>query len=78
MDIELKYKIVEKIIQTQDDQLLNEVKTLLGLFETDFWDETPAEVKQLINEAKDELDNGIGIAHEQVMADIKVRFDIIA
>ena len=27
MDIELKYKIVEKIIQSNDDTLLNEIKT---------------------------------------------------
>jgi hypothetical protein len=74
MDIAIKYKIVEKIIQSNDDNLLNEIKSLLGLFEGDFWAELPSEVKQAINEAKGELDRGEGIPHSQVMAEIKDRF----
>ncbi len=74
MDIALKYKIVEKIIQINDDTLLNEIESLSGLSESDFWTEIPAEVKQAINKAKGELDRGEGIPHSQVMADIKNRF----
>jgi hypothetical protein len=74
MDITLKYKIVEKLIQTQDDVVLNEVKLILGVKENDFWEELPEEVKQSINQAKAELDRGEGIPHEKVMADIKERF----
>lgn len=58
MDITLKYKIVEKIIQIEDEVVLNEVKTLLGLSEKDFWDDLPEEVKESINVAKAELDRG--------------------
>jgi len=61
MDIALKYKIVEKIIQSNDDDLLNEIKSLLDSSEIDFWTELPSEVKQAINDAKTELDNGEGI-----------------
>ena len=74
MDITLKYKIVEKIIQSNDDSLLNEIKSLIGLSETDFWAELPTEVKQSINKAKAELDRGEGIPHSQVMSEIKSRF----
>lgn len=74
MDIAIKYKIVEKIIQSNDDNLLNEIKSLVGLFEGDYWAELPSEVKQAINQAKDELDRGEGIPHPQVMAEIKSRF----
>jgi hypothetical protein len=74
MDIAIKYKIVEKIIQSNDDNLLNEIKSLLGLFEGDFWAELPSEVKQAINKAKGEHDRGEGIPHSQVMAEIKDRF----
>jgi len=74
MDITSKYKIVERIIQTDDDILLNEIKSLIGLSEGDFWNDLPTEVKQAINEAKGELDRGEGIPHSQVMADIKNRF----
>lgn len=74
MDITLKYKIVEKIIQSNDDSLLNEIKSLVGLSEFDFWTELPAEVKQAVNKAKAELDRGEGTPHSQVMAEVKARF----
>lgn len=74
MDIALKYKIVEKIIQTNDDILLNEIKALIGLSENDFWHDLPFEVQQAINQAKSQLDDGEGIAHEQVMLEVKDRF----
>lgn len=74
MNIELKYKIVEKIIQTDDDALLNEIKSLVGLSEGDFWNDIPDEVKQSINEAKGELNRGEGVPHSEVMTDIRRRF----
>jgi len=74
MDIALKYKIVEKIIQTNDDLLLNEIKSLVGLSENDFWTEIPGEIKRAVNNAKEELDRGEGIPHAQVMTEIKDRF----
>ena len=74
MDIALKYKILEKIIQTDDDALLNEISSLVGLSESDFWNDVPDGVKQLIDQAKGELDRGEGIPHAEVMADIKNRF----
>lgn len=71
MDISLKYRIVEKIIQSNDEILLNEIKSLVGLSEGDFWTELPAEVKQAVNKAKAELDRGEGIPHAQVMEGMK-------
>lgn len=70
MDIALKYKIVEKIIQSDDENLLNEINSLLGLTEADFWTETPLEVKQAIHTAKGELDRGEGISHVEVMKEV--------
>jgi hypothetical protein len=74
MDIALKYKIVEKIIQSEDEQLLSEIGSILGVPENDFWEELPEEVKQSINKAKTELDNGEGIPHNEVMAGVRERF----
>lgn len=45
MDIALKYKIVEKIIESNDDTLLNQINNLLGLSENDFWTELPKDVQ---------------------------------
>ena len=74
MDIKIKNKIVEKIIQSDDEVLLNEIKSLVGLSEGDFWNELPDEVKQSVNKAKDELDRGQGIEHSKVMEKVKSRF----
>ncbi|RZA03405.1 MAG: hypothetical protein EOP47_03070 [Sphingobacteriaceae bacterium] len=74
MDISLKYKIVEKIIQSEDDVKLNEISSILGVQESDFWTSLPDEVKKSIDKAKAELDSGQGIAHQQVMADVRKRF----
>ncbi|HEY4325444.1 MAG TPA: hypothetical protein VGN20_15720 [Mucilaginibacter sp.] len=74
MDIELKYKIAEMIIQLNDDALPNEIKSLAGLPDSDFWNDVPDECKKTINQAKEELDKGEGIPHSQVMVDVKARF----
>jgi hypothetical protein len=70
----LKYKILEKIIQTDDEDVLNEIKALLGLSEKDFWNDLPEEVKISLNKAKEELDKGEGIPHDQIAADVKSRY----
>ncbi|QTE36568.1 hypothetical protein ACRQ5D_12415 [Mucilaginibacter sp. P25] len=74
MDIALKYKIVEKIIQSNDDNILNEINSLLGLSENDFWSDLPTPVQQAIDKAKNQLDQGKGTPHKEVMAKIQSRF----
>jgi uncharacterized protein (UPF0147 family) len=74
MDISVKYKIVEKIIQSNDDKILNQIKALLNAPEPDFWDDIPENVQKAINEAKAQLDRGEGIPHSQVMTDVRSRF----
>ena len=74
MDIAVKYKIVEKIIQSNDDNLLNEINSLLSLSDTDYWSDLPKEVKQAVDKSKAELDIGGGIPHADVMAEVKSRF----
>lgn len=74
MDIASKYRIVERIIKSDDDTLLNEIKSLVGLSETDFWSNLPTDVKQAINKARAELDRGEGVPHSTVMSDVHARF----
>jgi len=74
MDVALKYKILEKIIQSEDNVLLNEIDSLLKISQNDFWQDLPNEAKQAIDKAKVELDRGEGIPHEQVMLEIRERF----
>jgi len=74
MDIALKHQIAEKIIQSDDEALLNEIRALVGLSERDFWADLPQEIKDAINEGKAELDRGEGIPHNEVMTDVRARF----
>ena len=74
MNIEAKYKMVEKIIQSNDETLLNEVRILLGLSNEDFWLDLPAEVKTSIELSKEEHDRGEGIPHDEVLSEIKKQF----
>lgn len=67
MDIITKYQIVEKIIQSNDEILLNEVKSLLGLSNDDFWKDLPEEIKNAVHLGKGELDRGEGISHDQYL-----------
>lgn len=42
--------------------------------EEDFWNELPEEVKQAIEKAKDEMDRGEGMPHDEVIERIRERF----
>lgn len=76
MDLVNKYKIVEKIITTEDDTILEEIKILLGidLDSKDAWDSVPASIKQTIEKSFNEIKEGKVIPSEKVMIDIKQKF----
>jgi len=75
MDIVVKYKIISKIINTNDESVLNAIKALLNLEEDDFWDELSANDKSAINEGLEQLDNGQYVTHKSLGEEIKNRFN---
>jgi hypothetical protein len=75
MDIKEKNALVKKLLDTEDEVILDQVKALLeDDEEKDFWDELPEHVKASIQQAKAELERGEGIPHEKVMAEIKSKY----
>jgi len=75
MNVKEKYRIVEKIILTNDDSILEEVKDLLGIDEQgDLWNVLPDSVKETIEKSLKESETGKLISNEEVMNDIKSRF----
>jgi hypothetical protein len=75
MNVKEKYRIVEKIILTDDDSILEEVKDLLGIDEQgDLWNILPDSVKETIDESLKESEAGKLISNEDVLNDIKSRF----
>lgn len=76
MTVGEKYRIVEKIIQTEDESILSEIKNLLGINDAsaDYWETIPDTIKHTIEESLEQIKKGNVHANEEVMADIKKRF----
>jgi hypothetical protein len=74
MDAATKFKMVEKIITTEDDVLLDEVNFLLGLSDHDFWDELNNSTKASIQRGLEESQRGETRPHGEVIAEMKSRF----
>lgn len=76
MDVRNKYRIIEKIIETEDESLLEEINLLLGInAETsELWNSIPENVKDTINKSLHEMREGKVISNEEVINDIKKRF----
>lgn len=74
MDAATKFKMVKKIITTEDDNLLDEVNMLLGLSDRDFWDDLSDATKASIQKGLEQSKRGETRPHAEVMAEIKGRF----
>lgn len=76
MDIAVKYRIISEIINSNDEDVLNAVKSLLNIEdEGDFWEELGAEDRAAIDEGLEQLDKGQHLSHESVRREIKNRFN---
>ena len=76
MDIAVKYKMISKIIDSDDELVLNTIKKILEIEdESDFWDELSSEDQEAIDEGLAQLDAGQFVSHEEVRDEIKKRFN---
>lgn len=76
MDIAAKYRIISEIINSNDERVLNAVRSLLNLGdEVDFWEELSVEDRTAIDEGLEQLDKGRHVSHESVRGEIKNRFN---
>jgi predicted transcriptional regulator len=76
MDTAVKYRIISEIINSNDEQVLNAVKSLLNIEdEVDFWEELSAEDRTAIDEGLDQLDKGEYVSQESVREEINKRFN---
>ena len=74
MDVTTKYKIVEKIINSEDELLLGEIKDLLAVSEKDFWNGLSESAKKFYYRGLDESRKGLTRPHDEVISEIKNRF----
>jgi hypothetical protein len=76
MDIAVKYRIISEIINSNDERVLNDIKSLLKIEdEVDFWEELSSEDRAAIDQGLEQLDKGHYVSHESVREEIKNRFN---
>lgn len=76
MDITIKYRIISEIIKSDDEQVLNAVKSLLNIEDPiDFWDEMSEEDREAIDEGLEQLDKGQYLSHDTFRDEIKKKFN---
>lgn len=76
MDIAVRYKMISKIINSNDESVLSSIKSLLKIEdEVDVWDELSADDQAAINEGMEQLDHGQYVSHQSVREEIKNRFN---
>ena len=76
---ELKYNLVKLIESINDNRTLQALYTLLSkkvATEIDFWDQLSDEEKKGIEEGLAQIERGETIPHEEVMAEIKLKYNL--
>lgn len=77
----LKKEIAERISRISNPTILERLQVIVQELASedqgkDFWDGLPDQLKRTIIKAEQELKDGKGIPHENVMADIKARYKL--
>jgi hypothetical protein len=62
-----KVKLTQMILNIESKQLIEKIKKLIKTENADLWDELHDDIKEEVELALKELDNGGGIPNEQVM-----------
>ena len=73
MNVATKYKIVERIVNSDDEVLLKEINALLDTEDSDLWNQLPVATKASIQRGLDDAQQGKVRPHQEVMNDIKSR-----
>ena len=66
MDIEVKKSLIAAILQTETEEILEAIKSLLKIEDqADFWDQLSGEDQEAINEGIRQLDEGKSVSYEE-------------
>jgi len=77
MDIQAeKLSLIQWLAGLNDPKVLKEFITLKKSNEIDWWDEITEEERLAINEGIIQLDRGEGIPHDQVMKEVRQKYNL--
>lgn len=68
-----KYELIEKLVNTDDELLLEQVGALLEGNSLQIWDELNPKLKEAINRAMEQSKKGQGIPHATAMKEARAR-----
>ena len=76
MDIQaIKIDLVQKILNTQDPELLSVINNLIQKeVEKDWWDQLPQEVRNSIFEGLDDIEKGKVFSNAQVIQEARQKY----
>lgn len=66
-----KVQLTKAILASENPALLKHIKAVVDSYNTDLWDELSDYQKLCVSQAKEQLKNGKGIAHKEVMKKYK-------
>lgn len=73
MDTKEKYIIIEKVVRTEDEAVLNQIKEILEFNEEEFWKDINPALKASLQRGIDQSNRQEGIPHEEVMNTLKTK-----
>ena len=66
-----KIELSKAVLETENPALLKHIEALVGVYQTDLFDELSDYQKLCVAQARTQLKNGEGIPHKQVMKKYK-------
>lgn len=77
MNIEAeKIELLKLILETENEEVIQEIKSVFKKQETDFWYDLPDSVKESINRGLEDVEANRIQNHDFVMKGIKVRYGL--
>lgn len=68
-----KYELIEKLVKTDDELLLEQVGAILEGNTLQVWDELNPKLKEALNRGLDQSKKGLGTPHAEVMKEARAR-----
>ena len=69
-----KLIVIEKLLQTQEEAIIDQIKAILEDNEKDSWDELPDYVRQSIERSDEQIKRGEIKPHQDVMLGFRKKF----
>jgi len=66
-----KIELAKKLLETDDESLIQEVKAIFESHEKDFWHDLPAHVKEGIERSQQQAAQGVVSPHDEVIKKYK-------